>query len=129
MACFPMRILAAVVILCSLTGHPLPAYAQKTSLPASTITASSERAVIKNQLAMASRLGRRALAGLQAAPRDDSIPLDEGTLQAARDTYVLIRAALHGLDLTRQTQKFPDPVVDLAYKRLTEAWNLSRSPV
>ena len=50
-------------------------------------------------------------------------------LQAARDAYVLMRAARHGLNWRREARKFPDPILDLVFKRVEDAWNLSRTPV
>jgi hypothetical protein len=58
--------------------------------------------VIKGQLRLASDVGRRLLAGLQAAPPDESVPLDQSLHKAARNTYVLIRAARHGMILIKE---------------------------
>jgi len=55
--------------------------------------------------------------------------LSASVIQAARDTYVLIRAARHGMELAKSAQTFPDPVLDLTLKRVTQAWDLSRIPV
>jgi hypothetical protein len=121
--------LAWLVVFAIVPDH---AGAQKVTLPPSVVKASPDPAVIASQLRMASDLGRRVLQGLQAAPTDASLPLealDESVVQGARNTYALIRAAREGLEARRDRQKFPDPLVDLAYKRLTEAWNLSRTPV
>ena len=106
-----------------------PALAQKTTLPPSLNTSKPQSAFIKNQLGIAVDLGRKTLAGLQALPVDDSIPIDEGTLQNARDTYVLIRAARHGMELAKANNRFSDPVLELSYKRVDSAWNLARTPV
>ena len=106
-----------------------PALAQKTTLPPSLNTSKPQSVFIKQQLRTAVELGKKTLAGLQAMPADDSIPIDEGTLQNARDTYVLIRAARHGMELAKETTRFPDPVMDMAFKRVDSAWNLSRGPV
>ena len=65
---------------------------------------------------------------LKATPSDDSVPLDADTIRAFRDTYVMIRAAKEGLDLKKERQKYPDPVLELGYKRVFEAWNLARTP-
>jgi hypothetical protein len=80
-------------------------------------------------LSIAADLGRKTLAGLQALPADDSIRIDEGTLQNARDTYVLIRAARRGMELSKETSRFRDPVMEMAFKRVDSAWNLARTPV
>jgi hypothetical protein len=119
---------AAVAVALSLMW-PALAMAQKTTLPPSLNTSKPQSAFIKNQLRIAADLGRKTLAGLQALPADDSMPIDEGMLQNARDTYVLIRAARRGMELAKETSRFPDPVMDMAFKRVDQAWNLSRNPV
>ncbi len=106
-----------------------PALAQKVTLPASVLAASNRGSVYTGQLRMASEVGRRALASLEAAPTDDGTPLDESVVQPARDTYALIRSARHGMELARETQKIQDPLLDLAFRRVDDAWNLSRTPV
>jgi hypothetical protein len=106
-----------------------PIRAQKTTLPPSLNTSNPKPAFIKNQLKVAGDLGRKTLAGLEALPVDDSVPIDEATLQNARDTYVLIRAARHGMELNKEQSRFPDPTMDLAYKRVDTAWNMARTPV
>jgi len=117
----------AILGLCLISASP--ALAQKTTLPPSLNTSNPQSAFIKNQLGISTDLARKTLAGLGAMPSDDSIPIDEGMLQNARDTYVLIRAARHGMELAKERSRYPDPVMDLAYKRVTDAWNLARSPV
>ena len=72
---------------------------------------------------------QQALQGFMAIPGDNSIPVDEASHQAARDAYVLIRAARHGMGWQKEAKKFPDPVFDLIYKRVDDAWNLSRTAV
>lgn len=103
--------------------------AQKTSLPASEVRIDKRQSFWTNQLRMARQSGGRALVGLQNAPADDSVPIDEGVLQAARDTYVLIRAAKAGMEIYSGELKYPDPVIDVTLKRVTDAWNLARTPV
>ena len=120
--------MVAAVFALSLLGAA-PALAQKTTLPPSLNTSKPQSAFIKSQLRVAVDLGKKTLAGLQSLPADDSIPIDEGTLQNARDTYVLIRAARHGMELAKETSRFPDPVMEMAFKRVDSAWNLSRGPV
>ena len=110
-------------------GAFTPALAQKTTLPVSAYTASNRSSVYTQQLRMASELGRRAVVALENAPTDDGTPLEESVVQPARDTYVLIRAARHSMELAREGQKYPDPVLEMAFKRVDEAWNLSRTPV
>lgn len=120
-------IVAAVIALSLVWAGPAPA--QKTTLPPSLNTSNPQSAFIKNQLKVARDLGRKALAGLEAMPADDSMPIDETTLQNARDAYVLIRAARHGMELAKEQSRFPDPTLDLAFKRVDAAWNLARGPV
>ena len=119
----------AVGSLAFILGWILPAGAQTSSLPTSVITPSPQSSVISNQLRLAKQLGGKALAGLQAARSDGAIPIEPSVIQAARDTYVLIRAARHGIELAKSAQKFPDPVLDFTFKRVTQAWDLSRIPV
>lgn len=102
--------------------------AQPTSLPLSVTKASPDLRTIRNQLEMAQQFGRTAMQKLKATPPDDSIPMESDTIRAFRDTYVMIRAAKEGVELRKDKQKFPDPVLELAHKRLFEAWNLSRTP-
>jgi hypothetical protein len=117
----------AVLGLCLIWASP--ALAQKTTLPPSLNTSNPQSAFIKNQLTISTDLARKTLAGLEAMPPDNSIPIDESMLQNARDTYVLIRAARHGIELAKEQSRYPDPVMDLVYKRVTNAWNLARNPV
>ena len=78
--------------------------------------------------------GGEVVAGLQAAPLDDSAPLDPALIRKARDTYALIRAGRHGFELEKEWNEgkkgiVPDPIKDLAFKRVDNAWNLSRTPI
>ena len=127
-----MSFASGCTVLLLLTALPAKASAQR-DLSAS-IAASREPAVIKGQLRMASDLGRKVLAGLQASTPDESVPLDPNLHKAARDTYVLIRTARHGMVLIKEWNEgrkgvLPDPVFELAYKRVDAAWNLSRTAV
>jgi hypothetical protein len=90
---------------------------------------SPDKRVIASQLRLAAQTGRRALAGLEGAPRDSSLPIDENVIRTARETYGLIRGARVGLQMFIGNQKFPDPVDQLSFKKLDEAWNLSRYPL
>ena len=118
----------ALVISVWLAG-PLLVTAQPTSLAPNVIAPSGTTAVIRNQLTMARKLEKQALEGVMAIPGDNSTPIDPTSLQAARDAYVLMRAARHGLNWQREARKFPDPILDMVYKRVEDAWNLSRTPV
>jgi hypothetical protein len=123
-----IRGLVTLAVLLGL-GSLSPVLAQKTTLPESVYTSVGRSSVYTQQLRMASEFGRRALVALQNAPTDDSVPLDESVVQPARDTYVLIRAARHSMELQREMQKYPDPLLEIAFKRVDSAWNLSRTPV
>ena len=117
------------LLISGMLGWPPHALAQHTSLPADVVAPSRENAVIRNQLTLARKLEHQALQGIMAMPSDNSIPIDPVSLQAARDAYVLIRAARHGMGWQKEAKKYPDPVLDLVYKRVDDAWNLSRWPV
>ena len=90
---------------------------------------SREPAVIKAQLLQFLQLSRRSLREIQALPVDDSIPVDPLVRHHARQNYVLIRAAMHGLGLAIQRQTYQDPMLSLANKRVEAAFNLARFPV
>jgi hypothetical protein len=97
-------------------------------------TASRDNAVIKSQLKLAVVWGREVLARLEAAPTDDSAPIDPVLLKKARETYALIRTGRHGFILEREWNDgrkgiLPDPIKDLAFKRVDNAWNLARTAV
>jgi hypothetical protein len=113
-------ILYSLVAL-ALAATPPPLQAQQTQ-------SSRDPAVIATQLRQALQVGRKALAGLHTLPADDAVPIDPAVLEAARETYILVRAARHGMELARERQRFPDPMLDVAFKRVDEAWNLSRTP-
>lgn len=103
-------------------------------VPASMLAASRDTTVIKSQLKLAVTFGSDVLARLRAAPTDDSVPIDPALLRKARDTYALIRAGRHGFELEREWNEgrkgiLPDPIKDLAFKRVDNAWNLSRTTV
>jgi hypothetical protein len=124
-----VRTCSAVAILILALGGVAPVTAQRTTVDANTLASSKNSAVIKNQLTLAARYGRKALAGLEATSPDEPMPPEESVLQPARDTYVLIRAALASLQHARESQRFPDPLIELAHKKVFDAWNLSRVPV
>lgn len=103
-------------------------------VPASMLVSSQDTAVIKSQLRLAVTLGRDVLARLLAAPTDESAPIDPALLRRAGDTYALIRAARHGFELEKEWNDgkkgiLPDPIKDLAFRRVDNAWNLSRTTV
>jgi hypothetical protein len=125
------RLALTVCALALILGGSPQAGAQPTrpTLPESAFAVSHEPAVYKRQLQMAAQSGRRVLAGLQAASPDDATPIDERVQREARDTYGLLRSARAGMDRAKTAQKFPDPVLELTLKRVTQAWDLSRVPV
>jgi len=127
-----------VPLLLSLTwaalswGQPAPdtpLHSWPTTLPANQIRVGKEKELWTRQLEMARRIGGKALLGLRNAPMDDSVPIDSSVLQAARDNYVLIRAAKQGMEIFKNDQKFPDPIMELAVQRVTAAWHLARTAV
>jgi hypothetical protein len=118
-----------VVLLLALLMLASPAEAQKTTLPPVMLAEKPETAWWMNQLHQARRFGAQALAGLEASPADDSIPVDEKVLQAARDNYVLLRSARGGIWIARGDRRYAGPMTDLVFKRVDEAWNLARVPV
>ncbi len=115
-----------------LLGAALPVAAQ--GVPASMLISSQDTAVIKSQLRLAVTIGSDVLERLQAAPDDDSVPIDPTLLRRARDTYALIRAGRHGFQLEKEWNEgrkgvLPNPIKDLAFKRVDNAWELSRTVV
>lgn len=122
-----VRWLVAVALLAGILVPPVDA--QKTTLPAETLKARPDLSVAKQQLTMAGELGRRVLQSYRAALANNGIPVDESLVQPARNTYALIRAANESMELSKQYMKYPDPVFELAKKRVYEAWTLSRTPV
>jgi len=124
-----IRTCSAVAILIPTLVGVAPVAAQKTTLDGATLAASKNPAVIKNQLTLAAKFGRKALAGLEATSPDAPMPPEDSVVQPARDTYVLIRAAVASLQHGKESQRYPDPIIDLAYKKVFDAWNLSRTPV
>jgi hypothetical protein len=118
----------ALVISMSLGGPP-QVVAQESSLPANVTAPSKETAVIRNQLTLARKLEQQALQGIMAGSGDNSTPIDPVALQAARDAYVLMRAARHGMGWQKEAKRYPDPLLDLVFKRVEDAWHLSRYPV
>lgn len=126
------RIGVALTTLLALLAHAVPARAQ--GVPESMLRSSRDTTVIKSQLRLAVTLGGEVLAGLQASPIDDSVPLDPVMVKKARETYALVRAGRHGFELENEWNEgkkgiLPDPIKELAFKRVDKAWNLSRTPI
>ena len=123
----------ALVALVAVGGAAVPA-ARAQGVPESMLQSSRDTAVTKSQLKLAVLLGGEVLAGLQATPVDDSVPLDPALVKKARETYALVRAGRHGFELEKEWNEgrkgvLPDPIKDLAFKRVDLAWNLSRTPI
>jgi hypothetical protein len=124
--------LAAILLaIASLAVSAMPAHAQKSTLPEMVTRPTPKPAGIVSQLELAIQEEKRALAGYQAAGPADDITDPH---QAASNAYVLIRAAREGIFQMRGMKKlknptFEDPMLDLAFKKVTEAWNRSRAPV
>jgi hypothetical protein len=118
------RLVAGGAALVLLVASAAPTTAQKATLPEPRI--SIQPTTIANQIGMAIVEERRALAGYEAAAPDDDLT---GPHQAATNAYVLIRAAREGMFRIKNLKKFEDPVLDLAFKKVTAAWNRSRAPV
>ena len=123
---------ARLIMLCSLALLATaagPAEAQKTTIPSSMTGVRRDQAGWSSQLRLAREIGQRTLTGLRNAPIDEGSPIDESVHQAARDTYVLIRAARYGIMEAVNNDKFHDPILQLTAKRVEQAWHLSRFPV
>jgi hypothetical protein len=121
-----------LVTLGFLLGFAVAVRAQ--GVPASMLVSSRDTAVIKSQLRLAITLGSDVLARLEGAPTDDSVPIDPVLLRKASDTYALIRAGRSGFELEKEWNDgkkgiLPDPIKDLAFRRVDNAWNLSRTPL
>jgi hypothetical protein len=118
----------ALLLLVSLASAS-PAPAQKTTVHESLLAQRPDPTWWMGQLRQARQFGDKALAGLQASDRSNSDLVEETVLQAARDTYVLIRAARGGIETARTDRRFSGPILDLVFRRVDEAWNLARVPV
>jgi hypothetical protein len=103
--------------------------AQQTMVSPLVLRESRDPVAIARQLRMAVSRGRSALDGLQAAVPDNSVPHDESVIQAAKDTYVLIRAARAGLRTAKDAKRFRDPILEYSFLKIEDAWNLARTPV
>jgi len=118
----------ALFSLALLAVATVPAEAQKTTLPASATVVKRDQKWWTGQLRLSRELGQKALVAFQNVP-DDGSPIDESVHQAARDYYVLIRAARYGIEGSVNDDKYHDPLLELTARKVNEAWHLSRSPV
>lgn len=127
----PRSVAAILLALASLAVGVLPARAQKSTLPEYVTKPTQQPAGIVSQLQLAITEEKRALAGYEVSgPADDITDYH----QAASNAYVLIRAAREGMFQMIGTKKlrnryYSDPMLDLAFKKVTAAWNRSRAPV
>jgi len=121
--------LIALLSLVSLAVVAAPAEAQKTTLPDSTTVVKRDQRWWTGQLRLAREFGRKALIGYQNAPTDEGSPIDPAVHQAARDTYVLMRAAQSGIAGSVRDDKWNDPILEITFRKVTEAWHLARVPV
>jgi len=91
---------------------------------------SRDPAVFKLQLRQASLLCKRMAQEIQSLPSDDPAPVDPALKGRAHQAYALLRAARWGMELAKQREEsYQDPMLDLAYKRVDQAFNLARYPV
>jgi len=124
----PRRLRVALALLLLLSVPPSIS-AQQTALPDHLFVASRDKATITSQLHLAAGLGKKTLMELRALSTDDAVPLDSNLLRNAGDTYKLIRAARYGLEMAKERMRYPDPILELSFKRVDAAWDLSRTPV
>jgi len=91
---------------------------------------SRDPTVFKSQLRQASLLCKRMAQEIQSLPPDDPAPIDPNLKWRAHQVYALLRAARWGMELAQQREEsYKDPMLDLAYKRVDQAFNLARYPV
>lgn len=121
--------LLALFALVLLVVTATPAEAQKTTLAPNTLAVKRDQRWWTGQLRVARDLGQKALVGFRNAPTDEGSPIDETVYQAARDYYVLIRAARYGIEGSVSDDKWKDPMLELTARKVDEAWHLSRTAV
>src|SRR5262249_27399250 len=98
--------------------------------PADDPTPSRDPAVFKAQLRQASMLCKRTAQEIQGLPSDDSAPVDPALKGRAHQAYATIRAARWGMRLARERlEPSKDPMLELAYKRVDQAADLTRYAV
>ena len=119
-------VVALVALLSGVLVLAGPAAAQKSTYPDSMLKIVYEPRLISAQLQAALVEAKKAVAGYDALGPDDPI---EGPLQAITNSYFLMRVALAGMSGIRGQKKFPDPVLDLAFNKVKQAWDRSRGPI
>lgn len=117
---------ALVVVLSGLLVLAGPAAAQKSTYPDSMLRIVYEPRLIAAQLEAALAEAKKAMAGYEELGPDDPV---EGPLQAITNSYFLLRVALAGMSGIRGQKKYPDPLLDLAYRKVEQAWNRARGPI
>jgi hypothetical protein len=103
-------------------ARPSPAVAQAGSID----VISTNPRVIAAQLRQALNLSQQAVRELQQLGPTE--PLD-APMRTMNRVYALIRFAHSGMDGARGARKFPDPIEDLQYRKVTDAFNISRRPL
>jgi hypothetical protein len=119
----------ASAVLASLLGAVIACVALGQPVQGQGLTSSRDPAVYKSQLQEAVIVGQKTLKALETLSYNDAVPIGTKLLNDAHSTYVLIRVARHGMELQRERAKYPDPVLEVAFKRVDEAWNLARVPI
>jgi hypothetical protein len=119
-------VVALVALLSGVVVLAGPAAAQKSTYPDSMLKIVYEPRLISAQLQAALVEAKKAVAGYDALGPDDPI---EGPLQAITNSYFLMRVALAGMSGIRGKKKFPDPVLDLAFNKIKQAWDRARGPI
>jgi len=119
-------VMAVVAVVAAMALGAQGAEAQSTTLPPIKGQADPQVQKALNQLHTAIREEKRALEIYQTlGPTDD---ITEGH-KAATNAYVAIRAARTNMGEIKARKKYSDPVMDLAYEKVTQAWNRARGPV
>lgn len=122
----------SVLVACALAGALVagslaPAFAQKSNLPPAVLKITPETAIIDSQIKLALNYAKRALEKYEALGELDSL---EFAHQDASNCYVLLRVAREGMIMRKESKRRGvDPVLDIALKKLDDAWNISRAPV
>ena len=123
------RWLTALLPLALLAMAAASAEAQKTTIPESVTAVKRDPGWWAKQLRLGREYGQRTLIGLQNAPTDEGTHIDESVYQAARDTYVLLRAARYSVMQVVQDDKWRDPILEFTARRVEQAWHLYRTAV
>jgi hypothetical protein len=123
-----MRFLSSLVIV-ALVGTVILLASPEAALSQNDPPVSPNPAIYKGELQQAVALTRTNLRDIQALPGDDSAPLPPQLIERCRSAYILIRAARYGMEKAHDRQRYSDPVFELAFKRVDDAWTQLRMPV